>query len=411
MMMRTRGVAMVLTLVACSSVASAQWMQWGGPKQDFKAKSRGLADKWGEDGPKKLWNRDLGEGYSSILVDDGRLYTMYRPAEQEAVVCLDAKTGKTIWEYKYDSSPAPGHGDQFGRGPRSTPLIVGDRIYTIGVSGVMHCLNKQDGTVYWTHELWKELGGNVLNHGYSSSPIAYKDTVIALVGGEGASVVAFDQTTGKVAWKKNDFKNSYSTPMVIKLKGKDHLVTFMAEEIIGIDPSNGDFKWKYDISNQWKQNVCLPIWDAKSRTLFFSVSGPGSRGLKLTRRGDSVETQEIWTARKIQFYHVTSVKIGDYVYGSTGGGAPHFFSAINMKTGKIAWRKRGFSKATCVFADGKLIILDEDGQLGLASATPETFTVHSKFKLFDDVSWTVPTIVGKTMYVRDKHKIMALDLG
>lgn len=409
--MRTRVVIVLLVLSSWSHVASAQWTQWGGPHQNFKADARGLAEKWGEDGPKRLWDRDLGEGYSAILVDGGRLYTMYRPDEQESVVCLDARSGKTIWEHKYDSSPAEGHVDQYGRGPRATPLIVGDRIYTIGVSGSMHCLNKKDGKVYWKHELWKELGGNVLNHGYASSPIAYKDTVIALVGGEGASVVAFDQMTGKVVWKKNDFKNSYSTPKVIPLDGKDHLVTFMAEEIIGLDPSTGDLKWKYDISNQWKQNICPPIWDADSNTLFFSVSGPGSRGLRLTRKGDAVETEELWTARKIQFYHVTSVKLGDYVYGSTGGGAPHFFSAINMKTGKIAWRKRGFAMATCVLADGKLIILDEEGLLAIASATPEKFTVLSKYKLFDDVAWTVPTIVGKTMYVRDKHKIMALDLG
>lgn len=409
--MRTRGITMVLALTVSSGVASAQWTQWGGPNQDFRAKSSGLANEWSEQGPKQLWGRDLGEGYSAILVDGERLYTMYRPDEQESVVCLDAKSGKTVWEYKYNASPADGHVDQFGRGPRSTPLIVGDRIYTIGVSGTMHCLNKEDGKVYWKHELWTDLGGNVLNHGYSSSPIAYKDSVIALVGGEGAAIVAFDQVTGKVIWKKNDFKNSYSTPMIIKLGGQDHLVSFMAEEIIGVDPSNGDFKWKYDISNEWKQNVCMPIWDPESSTLFFSVSGPGSRGLKLTRKGDEVATEEIWKSRKVQFYHVTSVNVGDYVYGSTGGNAPHFFSAINMKTGKVAWRKRGFSKATCVRADDKLIILDEDGQLGLASATPEDLTVHSTFKLFDDVSWTVPTIVGKTMYVRDKHKIMALDLG
>jgi hypothetical protein len=145
--------------------------------------------------------------------------------------------------------------------------------------------------------------------------------------------------------------------------------------------------------------------------LFFSVSGAGSRGVKLTKDGDKTKVEEIWSSRKIQFYHVTSVRIGDYVYGSTGNG-PNFFAAINFKTGKIAWRKRGFSKATCVYADGKFIILDEDGNLGLATATPEDLTVHSKVKLVDNgVAWTVPTIVGKNMYIRDKNTIMALDLG
>jgi len=400
-----------LAVCAVANVATAQWTQWGGPNQDFKSNAKGLAAEWGENGPARIWERDLGDGYSSILVDGNRLYTMYRPGDQEAVLCLDATTGKTIWEYKYKSDPAEGHVEQFGTGPRSTPLIVGDRIYTIGVSGAMHCLNKADGKPYWSKELWKDLGGSVLQHGYASSPIAYKDTVIALVGGEGTGIVAFDQVSGDIVWKKHDFTNSYSTPLIIKVDGKDHMVAFMANEIVGVDPANGDLKWKYEIGNQWGQNVCLPVWDDKTNTLFFSVAQAGSRGLKLTPKGDSFETEEIWKTRKIQFYHVTSVNVGDYVFGSTGAGAPNFFSAINMKTGKVAWRKRGFSKATCIQADGHLIILDEDGNLALATATPDDFVVHSKVKLFEDTSWTVPTVVGHKMYVRDKHKIMALDLS
>lgn len=402
---------MVVALLGCTNVTTAQWTQWGGPHQDFKAEATGLADRWGADGPKHVWERDLGEGYSAILVDGGRLYTMYRPGDQEAIVCLDSASGKTIWEYRYRSDPAEGHVMQFGAGPRATPLIVGDRIYTIGVSGTMHCLNKADGKPYWSKELWKDLGGNVLNHGYASSPIAYKDTVIVLVGGKGASIVAFDQASGDVVWKKHDFENSYSTPKVIDLDGTDHLVTFMANEIVGVDPNNGDLKWRYEIGNQWGQNVCLPIWDDETNTLFFSVAEVGSRGLKLTRKGDNVETEELWKTRKIQFYHVTSVNVGDYVFGSHGAGAPNFFAAINITTGKIAWRKRGFSKATCVYADGRLIILDDEGNLALATVTPKDLTVHSKYKVFDDTAWTVPTVVGSTLYVRDKHKIMALDLS
>lgn len=409
--MRTRWWMLGLVVCVWANVAAAQWTQWGGPNQDFKANSKGLAAQWGEDGPKRVWERDLGEGYSAILVDGGRLYTMYRPGDQEAVVCLDAASGKTIWEYKYKSDPAEGHATQYGEGPRATPLIAGDRIYTIGVSGTMQCLNKADGKPYWHKELWKDFGGNIRQHGYSSSPIAYKDTVIALVGGKGASIVAFDQVSGDVVWKKHDFENSYSSPMIISLDGQDHMITFMAHEIVGVDPTSGDLKWRYEIGNQWGQNVCLPTWDDETNTLFFSVTGAGSRGLKLTPNGDGIDTEELWKSRKIQFYHVTSVNIGDYVFGSTGGGPPHFFAAINMKTGKIAWRKRGFSKATCIYADGRLIILDEEGNLALATATPEDFTVHSKYKLFEDTAWTVPTIVGSTMYVRDKHKIMALDLS
>ena len=404
-------VCVAVLLAVTAGPVFAEWTQWGGRNMDFAADAHSLTTEWPESGPKQVWKRDLGDGYSAILVEDARLYTMYRADDKEIVIALEADTGKTIWEHRYDSAPADGHADQFGRGPRSTPLLVGDRIYTIGVSGKMFCLNKHDGKPYWSHELWKDFGGSVLNHGYASSPIVYEDTVIVLSGGEDASVIAFDQRTGDVRWKSLSFKNSYSTPKIIRLDGKDELVTFMADEIIGVDPTDGRLEWRYEIGNQWGQNICMPTWDEQSNIMFFSTSGPGSRGVKLTRNGDKVDVEELWKTKKVRFYHVTSVRIGDYVYGSSGSGTPNLFAAINMKTGKIAWRKRGFAMALTVFADGHLIILDEEGQLAIATATPDDLEVHSKVPLLEEVAWTVPTIVGNKMYVRDKKAIMALDLS
>lgn len=405
----------VVTSCACAALfttpAMAQWKQWGGPNQDWKSDATDLASEWPADGPKRLWTREMGDGYSSILVDDGRLYTMYRTADDmETVIVLDASDGRTIWEHKYDAPIGPEHAKQFGIGPRSTPLLDDGLLYTIGVSGQMHCLDKYTGKVQWSHNLWKEYGGNVLEHGYSSSPFVYRDTVIVLVGGKDHSIMALNKKDGSVVWHKHDFANSYSTPKLINVDGEDQLAIFMAEEIIGISPVNGDLKWRYAHTNQWKQNVCLPTW-GKGNYLFFSSPEAGSRALKLTRKGDETKIKEVWSKRKIQFYHVTSVGIGNYVYGSSGTMGPAMFAGINIKTGKIAWRKRGLAKATCVLADDKFIILDEDGNLVLATATPKKFTIHSKVQLLDKVSWTVPTIVGQTLYVRDKKNIMALDLS
>jgi len=404
--------AVTIAFVAMiGSPASAQWTQWGGPDQAFKASASKISSTWPESGPRKIWQRDLGDGYSAILVDEGKLYTMCRADNKEMVVALDAKTGRTVWEYRYDAAPSEIHEHNFGDGPRSTPTISGDRLFAIGVSGIMHCLDKKTGKVHWRHDLWGEFGGNVLNHGYASSPIAYGTMVITLVGGPDASMVAFDQQTGKVVWKNSGYENSYSTPRLFHIDGKDHMVAFMAEQIVGFDPQTGRLMWDVPCKNRWKQNMSMPVFDDDENILFFSSSGVGSRGIRLTPRGDTFKTQQIWSSRKIQLYHVTSVNEGDFVYGSTGSGSPCFMSAINMKTGKIAWRKRGFAMATVLEADKKLIILDEDGQLAIATATPDDLIVHSKVKLLDDVAWTVPTIVGKTMYVRDKKKIMAIDLG
>ena len=151
-------------LIFCTTAAD-KCTQFGGPKQDFKVKAKGLADEWPKDGPRKIWSRDIGVGYSGILHKSGRLYTMDRQGDQEVVMALDAKTGSTIWEHKYDSPVNAKHEKRFNSGPRSTPLLVGKRLYTIGCSGKMHCLSAKSGKVRWSHDLWEEFEGSTfLNH-------------------------------------------------------------------------------------------------------------------------------------------------------------------------------------------------------------------------------------------------------
>ncbi|MDH3626299.1 MAG: PQQ-like beta-propeller repeat protein [Acidobacteriota bacterium] len=412
-MKRTLFGLLVLTvslLPAADKPTESNWLQWGGPSQDFRATATGLADAWPESGPKELWSRSLGDGYSGILYEAGKIYTMYRTGDNEVVLCANAKSGETIWEHAYASAPRDGHVTQFGIGPRSTPLIDGDRVYTIGIAGVMHALEKKTGKAIWSKDLWSEpFNGNFLNHGYSSSPIAYGDTIIALVGGEGTSVVAFDKDDGSVAWKNQSFGNSYSTPRIFTIDGEEQLITFMASEVVGLDPKNGDLKWRIPHENTWKQNVSMPVL-SNDNVLFISAVEAGAKGIRLSVKDGKSTAEEAWSTRKIQFYHVTSVQDGDWVYGSTGMRTPAFMAAVNISTGEIGWRKRGYAKANVIAADGRLFVLDEDGVLSMTTATPEDLTMQAQTSLFDGVSWTVPTIIGATMYVRDQQKMVALSL-
>lgn len=403
---------LALPLVVRPQTTNAQWGQWGGPNRDFVIEGKGLASSWPEEGPKKLWTRDLGEGYSAIVAESDRIYTMYRSGDQERIIALNAKSGETLWETPYDSKPHEEHVMQFGDGPRSTPLLDGDKMYTIGIAGVMHCLNKGDGKINWSKDLWKEMSGTFLNHGYSSSPMAFKDSIIVLVGGEDHAIVAFNKSDGAVKWQKHSFGNSYSSPRLYKVDGADQLITFMGTEVVGMNPDSGDLLWSFPHENEWKQNVCMPVLGPEN-ILVISSPVVGTKGLKLTRTGNEWKAEQAWESRKVQFYHTTAIPIGDYVYGSTGGatGGPAFFAALNMKTGEIKWRERGLAKATTLYADGRLIILDEDGVLMLAKASPEKFEIISKCNMLSKVAWTVPTLAGKTLFLRDKKTITALDLS
>ncbi|UCG34196.1 MAG: PQQ-like beta-propeller repeat protein [Phycisphaerales bacterium] len=414
------GIAALLGPVASSS---AQWPQWGGPNRDFASKTRGLAEVWPEEGPPKLWHRELGEGYSSIVVDDGRLYTMYRVEEDEFSIALDAKTGRTVWEYK-NASPFTEHMTLNGPGPHATPLVAGDRLYTIGTNAVLHCFDKKSGAVLWKHDLINEFGAPAHEYGYPCSPIAYKNTVIVLAGGPqpadgGAApnaglqaLIAFDQASGNVIWKGQDLPVEYSSPILIHFGGKDQLILATSQGLTGVDPNDGARLWHHAWFTGMPQ-ITTPVWNGGDLIFASAAHDSGSRAIRLNDKEGTTVPEELWYSRKLRILHGNAVLINDHVYGTTGDvGTVALVVCMNLRTGQRAWFSRGFDRATCVYGDGKLILLDGKGQLALATVTPEGLTVHSKCQMTAEAySWTPPTLAGTTLYLRDRHHIMALDVG
>ncbi|HVG28383.1 MAG TPA: PQQ-binding-like beta-propeller repeat protein [Pyrinomonadaceae bacterium] len=239
-------VALLLCLACVAPLASAQtleWPQWGGARRDFKSDVKGLAASWPETGPRRLWARELGEGYSAIAAEGGRLFTMYRRGTQEVAVALDAASGKTLWEYAYDAPFSPDYSMENGPGPHATPLVSGGRVFVDGATGKLHALDRASGKLVWRHDLLGEFQGTLRVNGYACSPTAYRDTVIMQVGGAGGALVAFDQRDGRVVWKRHDFRNSPSTPLLINVGGQDELVAFMYDAIVGVDPRDGQLLW------------------------------------------------------------------------------------------------------------------------------------------------------------------------
>ena len=358
-----------------------------------------------------MWQRALGEGYSGIAAERGVLFTMYRLGDNEVVIALDATTGKTIWEYSYAAPFAPQYDMSNGPGPHATPLVTGNFVFTSGATGKLHCLDKKSGKVLWLHDLINEFHGTLRVNGYSCSPLAYNDKIVMMVGGPASSRVAFNQKDGTVAWKKHDFKNSTSSPIVINVDGQDQLVAFMYGEVVGVDPNNGDLLWSHPHPVDFGLNTSMPVWGPDNLLFISSGYDGGSRVLKLSRAGDKTMIEELWASRLMRVHFSNAIRVGDYVCGSSGDFGPAPFTAIHVKTGKILWRNRSFPRASSVLAEGRLIILDEDGQLILASATAEGLTVISKAELLSSRSWTVPSLAGTRLYLRNRKNIMALELG
>lgn len=393
----------------------AQWPQWGGPNRSFSVDTKGLADKWPDAGPSKIWSRKLGPGFSSILAEGARLYTMYRNGGDEIAVAVNAADGKTVWERKYSAAPPKGMVAQHGRGPNASPVIAGDFIYTFGVAGHLHCLRKDNGEVVWLKDLMEELDAKPPQYGFSSTPVVYKDRLIAAVGGTGCGVVAFDLKTGNVLWKKHDFgaggDGMYSSPIVATVQGEDQIILLNGTDVVGMDAAKGDIRWSLPHTNQTKVNVATPIWGA-DQILFLSSGGEGGgRGLRIVKVDGKFVVKEVWASKKMDVAITNVARSGDFGYGSTGFQGPAFLTAVNVKTGDIQWQERGFGKANVVAADGKLIILDEDGNLGLAVPSSGALDIRSKVAMFKKPARTVPTLVGQKLFVRDNEVMVALDLS
>ncbi len=408
-------VVWLIWLSGASFGQAGDWPQWGGPQRNFKSPGTGpstkLALTWPETGPPRLWQRDLGEGFSGIAAEGGKLFTMYRKGEQEVVVALDAATGKTLWEYAYDAPFWKEQDMSNGPGPHATPLVTGAYVFTTGVTGRLHCLDKQTGKPVWSRDLFKEFNGTVRVNGYSCSPLAYKNTVIVTVGGQGHALMAFNQKDGAVVWQKQDFRNSTSSPILINVDGQEQLVAFMWGDIVGVEPASGALLWSHPHQTDFGLNTSTPVWGEDNLLFVSSAYGGGSRVLKLARNGDKTTVEQVWAHSLMRAHFGNCIRVGDLVFGSSGDFGPAPFMAINVKTGKIAWRERSLARASFLYADGRFILLDEDGHLALATPTPEGLKTHCKVELLQGLAWTAPALVGTQLYVRNRKAIMALELG
>jgi outer membrane protein assembly factor BamB len=389
---------------------SGNWLQWGGPRRDFIVNSSGIAASWPSDGPRKLWSRTLGDGYAGIAVEGTTLYTAYRREPQEVIVAINANTGKTIWEYAYDNPFQSSYSESISSGPRAMPQVVGDRLVTASATGKIHSIDKRNGRSVWSRDLYSEFGGTRLDFGYSCHALPYKNNLILLAGGKGAAVVSLRQKDGAVVWKNLSFANAHSAPVLIEVDGQTQAVALLASEVIGFDPENGQLLWRHPHETQYGLAISTPLWMPGNLLFVSSAYDGGSRVLQLRLSGGKTEVKEVWANRRLQLHFGTVIRQGDYLYFSEGHNGPALMTCVNFRTGEIAWRQRGFAKAQLLAVDGKLILVDEDGMLALVETTPKELRTLAKAPLLASVSWTPPTLAGTKLYLRDRRRIMALDL-
>jgi len=387
------------------------WPVWGGKNRDFIVNASGLADSWPAAGPTRVWSRPLGDGYSSVAEEGGILYTAFHRNSRDVITALDAATGKTIWEYEYENPFTNDYAEAVGPGPYAMPQVVGDRLVTASGTGKIQSLDKKTGKPKWSHDLYKEFHATHLQYGYSCHALPYKDMLIYQAGGQGDGVIAFRQSDGAVVWKALQFTNSHSSPLLINVDGQPQVAVLAAKTVFGFNPDNGALLWSHEHETNYGLAVSTPVWAPGNLLFVASAYGTGARVLHLHQSGGKTTVDQLWQDPHLELHIGTAIQRDGYVYISRGYNGPVLMTAVELKTGKIMWQERGFAKAQLLWADGKLILADQDGTLALCRATPRKFEVLSKASVLQSIAWTPPTLVGTRLYLRDRKTIAAYDLG
>jgi outer membrane protein assembly factor BamB len=396
-------------LLASTRAFEGDWRQWGGPSRNFSVRAD-IAPSWPEGGPRQRWRRTLGDGFSSIVGDGTTLYTMYRDGADDVVVALDATSGKTAWETRYAAPFDETCSQRLGQAPRAAPLIASDRLITVSAGGLMHSFDRQTGTKQWTLPL-VTTATDAKPCGYSTSPVLFRNTIVTMAGGKGRGVVAVDLASGREVWAAQDFSNGYSSPLLIDVGGSPELIAFTAGEISGLDPTTGALEWSVPHPADYGVNVAMPVWGDDGVLFVSSAYNGGSRALKLSRKDGRVQAEERWANKRVRIHFGNAVRIGDRVYAANGdfGAAP--LVAVDVNTGDPVWRDRSVPRASLLAVGSQLLALGEDGVLILATPKADGLQIDGRTQVFSGLSWTVPSLIGSTLYLRDRKEVVALDLS
>lgn len=378
------------------------WPQWRGPRRDGISLEPIRTD-WPSDGPPVLWRAKAGRGFSSLAIAAGRIYTMVQEGGDEAVVCWNADDGKERWRRRYAAPFAKGY-----PGPRATPTVVGDKVYTIGVTGMFHCLNADSGEVVWNVDLVNSYGAVMPEWGIACSPLVDGERIFAIVGGtNGNGVVAFDRHTGKPVWNALNDSAGYSSPMLATLAGSRQLLCLTGKALVGLSPDDGTEYWRYPWNTQYDVNAATPTV-AGDYVFISSDYGKGCALLEIVDEGGKPRAQRVYEHNRMRNHFCTSILYKDHLYGFDND----MLACMEFRTGKMRWTQRGFGKGSLLLADDHLIVLSERGKLALSAASPEAFQEKAAFNAIATAGpcWTLPVVHKGHLYLRGEEELICFDV-
>lgn len=396
------------------SASAADWPQWRGPERNGLSQETGLLAEWPKEGPKLVWEAPkIGFGYSTPAVVGDKLYLLSNDGmENEFVQALSVKDGKKVWSTRL-GKVGPNQGPQYP-GARSTPTVEGEVLYALGSDGDLACVETSKGMVRWTKNLRKDFGGKPGQWAYAESPLVDGDVLVCTPGGSEATLVALNKKTGEVIWKSpvpGGDQAGYASVNPIQVGNSRQYVQFLQKGVVGLDAKTGKFLWRYEKTAQGSPaNIATPV--ARDGYVYSGAGKSGGGLVKLKAMQDAVEVEQVYFTPKLPTAIGGAVLIGDNLYGTNGQG----LICADFTTGKVKWEDRSVAPASLCYADGRLYLHSEKGEVALVEATPEAYREKGRFSppsapdRGKSKAWAYPAVANGRLYIRDASSLWCYDL-
>ena len=405
--------AILAVLAATRDTGSPSWPRFHGPQGDNISGETGLLKQWPNGGPKRLWMaKGMGEGYSSVSVAGGLIYTSGNLKDKTTITALDLD-GNIQWQVPAGEAWTGPH-----PGTRGTPTIDGSRVYHESPLGQIVCLDAKTGNEIWTLNILDEFEAQNITWALAESLLVDGDRLICCPGGRNASVVALNKNTGATIWtaKSTGDLAGYATPSLIENGGMRIILAMNQKALIGVRAESGELLFRHPHETRYDANATAPIFH-DGRIFITSGYGSGSEMLKLLVDGNKASVERVWESKDLDNLHGGAILVRGYVYGAAHESrqtrrAP--WVCLDWVTGETKHAAIGLGMGSMTYADGMLYTLSEDGEVGLVEATPDAHRVVSRFRLPQEgegPTWAHPVVCGSRLYVRHGQVLYAYDLA
>ena len=400
---------MLVVLAVAPATVAQEWTQWRGPGRDGLVSGKNAPSAW----PEKLeraWRVEIGEGYSSPVVAGGRAFVHGRRDPEEIVAAVNLADGKVIWEEKYQAAFKKNqYAVEMAKGPNSTPLVIGSRLFTLGVTGVVNAWDTASGKLLWTRDFSPAIDTSKLFCGTAASPLSVNGRVVVQVGSDihGGKVVGLDPATGATQWEWTGLGPGYASPVVIEVAKQPQIVTMTEGSIIGIDAKNGKELWSAPFPDEWHENIATPLWTGTH--LVISGTRQGTHAYTLAEQNGKWQATETWKNPDVAMY-MSSPVFGDgliYAHSSKKKGQ---FVALDAKTGAVRWVTEGREgeHASLLLTPRHVVFLTNGADLIVAKRDTPAFTVERRYEVAEKATWSMPVLLGSNILVRDATGLMLL---